>query len=157
MKIENKLPRICYVLGRGVPVKADEEFELAGSSAKFRIHKGVVQQSRPDFEWAVANEENIRKMLNFPENIIRRPRFSEDEKSLMRMLIAGGYDHIYRDIDGNLYASGIVTKCSLNVGYTIEESHWKSLPKFLFPQIKRFAKPFNCKSYLESEKKLWTN
>jgi hypothetical protein len=97
------LPRICYILGgEDNPLEIGETFEFDGAS----YHVGATI----DGEYLVWNKNGycftsstLGMMLNHPEKIIRQPRFSEDEKALMRLCAENGYYQWYRDESNQLH------------------------------------------------------
>jgi hypothetical protein len=136
--IETRLPRICYLLGtEDNPLEEDEEFKLSGDTWLFRIHKGIVEHNHPDFGWEGANAESIGKMINHPENIIRRPQFSDDQKSMMREYLKFGIS---------------VIRKPAGYGTRIErpDGTWYPLPDGMFPQITPENSPFDFAAYLKS-------
>ena len=80
-------PRICEVLG----VEPEEVFEMRGNKiGNFRINKyGTFQIEISNNCWGASTVECLNSLINHPENIIRKPRFTEQEvedaKTLKRL------------------------------------------------------------------------
>lgn len=93
-------PRICEVLG----VEPEEVFEMRGNKiGNFRINKyGTFQIEISNNCWGASTVECLNSLINYPENIIRKPRFTqqevEDAKHIKRILKV---DSVRRNIYGN--------------------------------------------------------
>ena len=80
-------PRICEVLG----VEPEEVFEMRGNKiGNFRINKyGTFQIEISNNCWEASTVECLNSLINHPENIIRKPHFTqqevEDAKTLKRL------------------------------------------------------------------------
>ena len=100
-------PRICEVLG----IEVDEKFTYdlgenqvnrgtfkIGADGK-RYYKGETDTWYPCY-----NEEDLLVIINRPDRIIRKPRFTkqevEDAKTIKRMFGAATFTHIHNDEDG---------------------------------------------------------
>ena len=70
-------PRICEVLG----VEPEEKFEIRGNTlGRFRINKyGTFQIEISNDCWGFSTVECLNNLINHPENIARRPRWTEQE------------------------------------------------------------------------------
>ena len=70
-------PRICEVLG----VEVGEVFEMRGNKiGNFRINKyGTFQIEISNNCWGASTVECLNSLINHPENIIRKPRFTQQE------------------------------------------------------------------------------
>ena len=70
-------PRICEVLG----VEPEEKFEIGGNIEDcFRINRyGAFQVEISHDTWSDAPVFCLTNIINHPENIIRKPRFTEQE------------------------------------------------------------------------------
>lgn len=70
-------PRICEVLG----VEPEEKFEIRGNTlGRFRINKyGTFQIEISNDCWGSSTVECLNNLINHPENIARKPRFTEQE------------------------------------------------------------------------------
>lgn len=70
-------PRICEVLG----VEPEEKFEIRGNTlGRFRINKyGTFQIEISNDCWGPSTVECLNNLINHPENIARKPRFTEQE------------------------------------------------------------------------------
>ena len=70
-------PRICEVLG----VEPEEVFEIRGNTVgRFRINKyGTFQIETSNNCWGDSTVECLNNLINHPENIIRKPRFTQQE------------------------------------------------------------------------------
>lgn len=70
-------PRICEVLG----VEPEEKFEIRGNTlGRFRINKyGTFQIEISNDCWGFATVECLNNLINHPENIARKPRWTEQE------------------------------------------------------------------------------
>jgi len=97
---ENKKPRLCEILG----VEVYEEFQVSGRSGTFRVNglgyrerfwdNGVTQV------WiASCHEQELEDLLKNPERILKKPRFSEDEKAVLRLLKKAGYTSLSYEQD----------------------------------------------------------
>ena len=94
-------PRICEVLG----VEPEEPFEIKGNGiGRFRVNRyGQFQAEVHNNCWGVSTLECLNNLINHPENIIRKPRFTqqevEDAKTLLRVF-PEQLDSISRSKDG---------------------------------------------------------
>lgn len=70
-------PRICEVLG----VEPEEKFEIRGNTlGRFRINKyGTFQIEISNDCWGFSTMECLNNLINHPENIARKPRWTEQE------------------------------------------------------------------------------
>lgn len=70
-------PRICEVLG----VEPEEKFEIRGNTlGRFRINKyGTFQLEISNDCWGFSTVECLNNLINHPENIARKPRWTERE------------------------------------------------------------------------------
>ena len=70
-------PRICEVLG----VEPEEKFEIRGNMlGRFRINKyGTFQIEISNDCWGSSTVECLSNLINHPENIARKPRWTEQE------------------------------------------------------------------------------
>ena len=70
-------PRICEVLG----VEQEEKFEIRGNTlGRFRINKyGTFQIEISNDCWGFSTVECLNNLINHPENIARKPRWTEQE------------------------------------------------------------------------------
>ena len=70
-------PRICEVLG----VEPEEKFEIRGNTlGRFRINKyGTFQIEISNDCWGFSTVECLNTLINHPENIARKPRWTEQE------------------------------------------------------------------------------
>lgn len=70
-------PRICEVLG----VEPEEKFEIRGNTlGRFRINKyGTFQTEISNDCWGFSTVECLNNLINHPENIARKPRWTEQE------------------------------------------------------------------------------
>lgn len=70
-------PRICEVLG----VEPEEKFEIRGNTlGRFRINKyGIFQIEISNDCWGFSTVECLNNLINHPENIARKPRWTEQE------------------------------------------------------------------------------
>ena len=77
-------PRICEVLG----VEPEEKFEIRGNMlGRFRINKyGTFQIEISNDCWGTSTLECLNILINHPENIIRKPRWTEQEVELAKAL-----------------------------------------------------------------------
>ena len=114
-------PRICEVLG----VEPEEVFEMRGNTVgNFRINKyGTFQIKISNNCWGASTVECLNNLINHPENIIRKPRFTEqdveDARVLARALLADGFE---RDKVGDVFTT------SKEAGRTLLDSR-------MFPSI----------------------
>lgn len=81
-------PRICEVLG----VEPEEKFKIRGNMlGRFRINKyGTFQIEISNDCWGSSTVECLNNLINHPENIARKPRWTEQEvedaKDILRLL-----------------------------------------------------------------------
>lgn len=77
-------PRICEVLG----VEVEEPFEIRGNSiSRFRINKyGTFQIEISNDCWGSSTVECLNNLINHPGNIIRKPRFTEQEVEVAKAI-----------------------------------------------------------------------
>ena len=70
-------PRICEVLG----VEPEEKFEIRGNTlGRLRINKyGTFQIEISNDCWGFSTVECLNNLINHPENIARKPRWTEQE------------------------------------------------------------------------------
>ena len=88
-------PRICEVLG----VEVGEWFTYPGMSTSFQVTEGgFLKCSDGDLKMCVP------ALINHPDRIIRKPRFTEQEaedaKAIKRMFGDDNFTHIRKDEDG---------------------------------------------------------
>lgn len=71
-------PRICEVLG----VEPEEKFEIRGNTlGRFRINKyGTFQIEISNDCWGFSTVECLNNLINHPENIARKPRWTEQNE-----------------------------------------------------------------------------
>lgn len=77
-------PRICEVLG----VEPEEKFEIRGNIEDcFRVNRhGIFQVETANKHWMEAPVFCLTNIINHPENIIRKPRWTEQEVELFRAI-----------------------------------------------------------------------
>ena len=96
-------PLICKILG----VEEDEEWSVKGEDTIYRIHEKCRQRKAANTWIPVQNEINLMRLINHPDSIIRKPRWTEQEvedaKAIKRVLKATG---IRRNRYDNIYATG---------------------------------------------------
>lgn len=116
-------PRICEVLG----VEPEEVFEMRGNTVgNFRINKyGTFQIKISNNCWGASTVECLNNLINYPENIIRKSRFTEQEvedaKYIRRILKV---DSVRR----NIYGNGLIAMKSDNTVSVVINSE-------MFPSI----------------------
>ena len=78
-------PRICEVLG----VEPEEKFEIRGNTlGRFRINKyGTFQIEISNDCWGFSTVECLNNLINHPENIARKPRWTEQEVEIVKNLL----------------------------------------------------------------------
>ena len=91
-------PRICEVLG----VEVGQNFKLKGADMWFYVDRdGIVKREEDDKSVGLPE---ICMMINLPDQIIRKPRFTqqevEDAKTIKRMFGTDNFTHIHKDEDG---------------------------------------------------------
>lgn len=156
----DKLPRICYVLGgEDAPLEVGEEFEFdmePYTRSKYRMgENGIREFFCGDAYSPCANETGLIDMLNHPEKIIRKPRltFSDDEKALMRLYISAGFPWLARDDDGCLYAfKSEPERLNGIFGRNVSESDFGRAGDLFLSQITFKNSPFSAAEYLEGLK-----
>ena len=128
-------PRICEVLG----VEPEEKFEIRGNIEDcFRINRyGAFQVETSHDTWSDAPVFCLTNIINHPENIIRKPRFTEQEverakaiKVLWPEIYAikndGAWTVLIGDVDNKSCAIETVARvlfpsAKFNVVYTLDE------------------------------------
>lgn len=85
-------PRICKILG----VEPEESFEIRGNAVgRFRINKyGTFQIEISNDCWGPSTVECLNNLINHPENIARKPRWTEQEVNLATVLMEFRKDDI---------------------------------------------------------------
>lgn len=68
-------PLICKILG----VEEDEEWSVKGEDTIYRIHEKCRQRKAANTWIPVQNEINLMRLINHPDRIIRKPRWTEQE------------------------------------------------------------------------------
>lgn len=66
---------ICKILG----VEEDEEWSVKGEDTIYRIHEKCRQRKAANTWIPVQNEINLMRLINHPDRIIRKPRWTEQE------------------------------------------------------------------------------
>ena len=128
-------PRICEVLG----VEPEEKFKIRGNMlGRFRINKyGTFQIEISNDCWGTSTLECLNILINHPENIIRKPRWTEQEverakaiKVLLPEINAIKYDGAWTQcleiVDGTYFQREVITRYlfpSVEKGhvYTLDE------------------------------------
>lgn len=112
-------PRICEVLG----VEPEEKFKIRGNMlGRFRINKyGTFQIEISNDCWGTSTLECLNILINHPENIIRKPRFTQQEaerakaiKVLFPEINAIKYDGAWTQcleiVDGTYFQREVITR-----------------------------------------------
>lgn len=112
-------PRICEVLG----VEPEEKFKIRGNMlGRFRINKyGTFQIEISNDCWGVSTVECLNNLINHPENIARKPRFTQQEaerakaiKVLLPEINAIKYDGAWTQcleiVDGTYFQREVITR-----------------------------------------------
>ena len=112
-------PRICEVLG----VEPEEKFKIRGNMlGRFRINKyGTFQIEISNDCWGVSTVECLNNLINHPENIARKPRWTEQEverakaiKVLLPEINAIKYDGAWTQcleiVDGTYFQREVITR-----------------------------------------------
>lgn len=136
-----KKPRLCEILG----VEVNEEFEVSGLSATYRISTYGDREFLRDSAWKTcAFEVDLIYTINHPEKIIRKLKFSADEKACMRLL---GDRWIARDKDGDLW---LYTEKpgKHEATFDTERGDTYRCPEHLFPQITWENSPIHTTDYM---------
>lgn len=110
-------------------LKNDEEFKIKGYNSTFRFHDGR-RQYKFCGEWSwTDNEKALLEIINDPSLVIREPRFSDEEMTVLRWLHKHAQlKRIYKTIDGHIGATsygmystdGNIADCLLKPGETID-------------------------------------
>lgn len=107
-------PLICKILG----VEEDEEWSVKGEDTIYRIHEKCRQRKAANTWIPVQNEINLMRLINHPDRIIRKPRWTEQEvedaKAVNRVF--GRVDTVRRTVDGALVFGDIVLNAQLLPG-----------------------------------------
>lgn len=130
-------PRICEVLG----VEPEEKFEIRGNTlGRFRINKyGTFQIEISNDCWGVSTVECLNILINHPENIIRKPRWTEQEverakaiKVLLPEINAIKYDGAWTQcleiVDGTYFQREVITR---HLFPSVEKGHVYTLDEII--------------------------
>ena len=99
---KQKKPRICEVLG----IDSGEKFCIIYTSHSMRITRTCWIDKNGDIvsDGGRLPAEALSQIINHPDRIIRKPRFTEQEvedaKTIKRMFGADNFTHIHKDEDG---------------------------------------------------------
>lgn len=130
-------PRICEVLG----VEPEEKFEIRGNTlGRFRINKyGTFQIEISNDCWGTSTLECLNILINHPENIIRKPRWTEQEverakaiKVLLPEINAIKYDGAWTQcleiVDGTYFQREVITR---HLFPSVEKGHVYTLDEII--------------------------
>lgn len=126
-------PRICQVLGVDVGEKAtytdprhgEIEFEIEPDGNTSFIFKNGMQAGQIGIGYA------ILQLINHPDRIIRKPRFTEEEVAVLKALQKAGIAEIER---GTVYDTLKAKSRTVNDGKSSHYEQW-FLPKGLLPSL----------------------
>lgn len=96
--------RLAEVLG----LKENEEYTVKdGDNIVYRIHNGERQYKDALGCWKyVCSENSLTVLINNPSLIIHKPRFSDEEMTMLRWLHEHGrLQRFYKTIDGHVSAT----------------------------------------------------
>ena len=96
--------RLAEILG----VEEDEEFTVNGFVPVYRIHNGK-REYEYHGKWLHCNTEaDLIELINNPSLIQHKPRFTDEEMTVLRWLHKyGKFKRFYKTIDGRVSAFGI--------------------------------------------------
>lgn len=130
-------PRICEVLG----VEPEEKFKIRGNRlGRFRINKyGTFQIEISNDCWGTSTLECLNILINHPENIIRKPRWTEQEverakaiKVLLPEINAIKYDGAWTQcleiVDGTYFQREVITR---HLFPSVEKGHVYTLDEII--------------------------
>ena len=130
-------PRICEVLG----VEPEEKFKIRGNMlGRFRINKyGTFQIEISNDCWGTSTLECLNILINHPENIIRKPRWTEQEverakaiKVLLPEINAIKYDGAWTQcleiVDGTYSQREVITR---HLFPSVEKGHVYTLDEII--------------------------
>jgi hypothetical protein len=130
-------PRICEVLG----VEPEEKFKIRGNMlGRFRINKyGTFQLEISNDCWGTSTLECLNILINHPENIIRKPRWTEQEverakaiKVLLPEINAIKYDGAWTQcleiVDGTYFQREVITR---HLFPSVEKGHVYTLDEII--------------------------
>ena len=130
-------PRICEVLG----VEPEEKFKIRGNMlGRFRINKyGTFQIEISNDCWGTSTLECLNILINHPENIIRKPRWTEQEverakaiKVLLPEINAIKYDGAWTQcleiVDGTYFQREVITR---HLFPSVEKGHVYTLDEII--------------------------
>ena len=130
-------PRICEVLG----VEPEEKFKIRGNMlGRFRINKyGTFQIEISNDCWGTSTLECLNILINHPENIIRKPRWTEQEverakaiKVLLPEINAIKYDSAWTQcleiVDGTYFQREVITR---HLFPSVEKGHVYTLDEII--------------------------
>lgn len=119
-------PRICEVLCNALGVEPGKEFEFDGSKYVIRTSNGLPYFEADEGDWLLLdNIMSLADMVNHPDRIIRKPRFTEQEvedaKYIKRILKV---DSVRR----NIYGNGLIaTKSDNSVSIVVNSEMFPSI------------------------------
>ena len=130
-------PRICEVLG----VEPEEKFKIRGNMlGRFRINKyGTFQIEISNDCWGTSTLECLNILINHPENITRKPRWTEQEverakaiKVLLPEINAIKYDGAWTQcleiVDGTYFQREVITR---HLFPSVEKGHVYTLDEII--------------------------
>ena len=107
-------PRICQVLG----VEVGEQFFIGGYPTDYglvqvcedgKVRRVLSKELQEVFGAQVGHKigsNALYYLLNHPDRIIRKPRFTPDEAAVLRHMSAAGVTSIMRESDTHIYWDG---------------------------------------------------
>lgn len=98
IKEDNMKPRICEILG----VEVNEEFRFLPNRTINRINEDgvrLIRMSAHDTWGTGASERQLIEMIEHPEKIVKVRKWTDEEKTLAKILKKAGVYSVHRDKD----------------------------------------------------------
>lgn len=109
--------RMATILG----LEEDEEYTVKdGNNIVYRIHKGERQYKDALGRWhSECSENTLTALINDPSLIIRKPRFTDEEMTLLRLLRKyGKVNGMHKGNDG---LAGVDSRGPFGLSFTIAD------------------------------------
>lgn len=97
--------KLAEILG----VEEDEEFTIKGECATYRIHNGKRECKHNVDGWYTCGfEKELIELINDPSLIQKKPRFTDEEMTVLRWLHKhGNLEYLCKGLNGKPYADTI--------------------------------------------------
>lgn len=105
--------RLLNLLG----VEEDEKFTTKITCFTFRVHRGLFQYEDCSGNWQTATCSTLCELIDDPSLVIRKPRFSDEEMTFLRLLRKYGYAKKLINSESGTYICTSNSECiSDNIG-----------------------------------------